>query len=172
MELVCSKHLILKGYEVQVEHKLENALICDICAEKGYGSLIVEVETGYIPPQHALDPSTYTLARIASKTIRYSNYAEKFALGVPTHYILRFPKTLTLPPRHRKMEEIESIKTLCDLYYQNPPIHLNEIKYARIHCVYIIDVDRTTVQEVDPETYITNSALLYSMNPQPRDGYS
>ena len=60
MELICSKHLILKGYDVRVEHQLENMLICDLCAEKGYGSLIVEVETGTFPlnmhcgPQHIL----------------------------------------------------------------------------------------------------------------------
>ena len=50
------------------------------------------------------------------------------------------------------------------MYYKNPPIHLNEIKYARIHCIYIIDVDQTRVKEVDPETYIKNSESFQSMN--------
>lgn len=154
MELVCAKQLILKGYRVQVERGLENVLICDLYAKKGYGSLIVEVETGYIPPKHALDPSAYTLARIASKIIRYSVHAEKFALGVPLHYILKFPKSFTIPPRYRKLEDVKSIKSLCDRYYQNPPILLEEMKYARIHCIYVIDVDQTRVHEVDPEAYI------------------
>ena len=154
MELVCSKQLILKGYDVQVERRLENKLVCDLYAEKGYGSLIVEVETGYIPPSHALDPSSYTLARIASKIIRYSACAERFALGVPPHYIVRYPKTLTVPPRCRKREKLKSIKRLCDKYYQNPPIRLNEIQYARIHGIYIIDVDHTRTQEVDPQAYL------------------
>jgi hypothetical protein len=166
MELICSQHLLLKGYDVQVEHQLENMLICDLYAEKGYGSLVVEVETGYIPPQHALGPSTYTLARLASKIIRYSIHAEKFALGVPTHYILRFPETLILPPRYRKLEDIKSVKNLCDMYYKKPPIHLDEVKYARIHCIYIIDVDQMKVEEVDPETYIKSCESFQSMNHQ------
>jgi len=153
MELVCAKHLIEKGYEVQVEHPLDEALTCDLFAVKGYGSLIVEIETGFIPPEHALDPSTYLAARIASKIIRYSSHAGKFALGMPPHYILQFPQALTRPPRERKPDELKKIKNLCDLYYQNPPVSLKETENARIHVIYIIDVDQASVQEVEPETY-------------------
>ncbi|MEM4733825.1 MAG: hypothetical protein QXD70_04780, partial [Candidatus Bathyarchaeia archaeon] len=47
MELVCAKHLILKGYEVQLEHRLSDILTCDLYSVKGYGNLIVEIETGF-----------------------------------------------------------------------------------------------------------------------------
>jgi len=153
MELVCAKHLIEKGYGVEVEHPLDGELTCDLFAVKGYGSLIVEIETGFIPPEHALDPSTYLAARIASKIIRYSGHAGKFALGIPPHYILQFPQTLTWPPRERKPDDLKKIKNLCDLYYQNPPVSLEEIEAARIHVIYIIDVDEASVQEVEPENY-------------------
>ena len=53
MELVCAKHLILKGYEVQLEYPLNEVLTCDLYSIKGYGNLIVEIETGFIPPEHA-----------------------------------------------------------------------------------------------------------------------
>jgi hypothetical protein len=76
MELVCAKHLILKGYDVDVERPLEDGLICDLYGVKGYGVLIVEVETGFVPPNHALDPATYCKARIASKITRYSNHSD------------------------------------------------------------------------------------------------
>jgi hypothetical protein len=122
MELVCAKYLILKGYEVQVEYALNEFLTCDLYSMKGYGNLIVEIETGFIPPEHALDPLTYTSARLASKIIRYSHYAGKFALGVPPHYILPFPRALAKPPRRRTRMEIEFIKKLCDMYYHNPPV--------------------------------------------------
>jgi len=153
MELVCAKHLVEKGYDVLIEHPLEGGLTCDLFAVKGYGSLIVEIETGFVPPEHALDPSTYISARIASKIIRYSSHAGKFALGIPPHYVLQFPLTFTQPPRERKPEESKAIKNLCDLHYQNPPVSLEEIKDARIHVVYIIDVDETAVREVEPEAY-------------------
>jgi len=153
MELVCAKHLVEKGYDVKVEHSLDDGLICDLYATKGYGSLIVEIETGFVPPEHALNPQTYIEARIASKIIRYSYHVGKFALGLPPHYLLQFPIVFTQPPRARKIKDLEAIKTLCDLYYQNPPVTLEEIKNARIHVIYIINVDGVTVREVEPEEY-------------------
>jgi hypothetical protein len=154
MELVCAKHLILKGYEVQLEHPLNEILTCDLYAIKGYGNLIVEIETGFIPPEYALCPLTYTSARLASKIIRYSSFAGKFALGMPPHYILPFPPALAKPPRRRTPEEIKAIKKLCDKYYQNPPVTEEEVCNARIQEIYIIDVDQVKVQEIDPEAYM------------------
>ncbi len=154
MELVCAKHLILKGYEVQLEYPLNEVLTCDLYSIKGYGNLIVEIETGFIPPEHALDPLTYTSARLASKIIRYSSFAGKFALGMPPHYILPFPRALAKPPRRRTPEEIKAVKKLCDRYYQNPPVTEEEICNARIQEIYTIDVDQAKVQEIDPEAYM------------------
>ena len=154
MELVCAKYLILKGYEVQLEYQLNDLLTCDLYSIKGYGNLIVEIETGFIPPEHALAPLTYTSARLASKIIRYNSFAGKFALGMPPHYILPFPRALAKPPRKRTPEEIDAIKKLCDKYYQNPPVTEEEIKNARIQEIYIIDVDQAKVREIDPETYM------------------
>lgn len=154
MELVSAKYLVEKDYEVQIEHPLEGGITCDLYATKGLGSLIVEVETGFVPPDHALDPSAYIAARIASKIVRYSNYAGKFALGVPPHYVLQFPSLFTVPPRERKPEDLWAIKSLCDLYYVNPPVTLKEVKDSRIHAVYVIDVDEAVVREVEPDVYV------------------
>ena len=154
MELVCAKHLILKGYEVQIEYPLNEILTCDLYSIKGYGNLVVEIETGFIPPDQALFPLSYISARLASKIIRYSSFAGKFALGMPPHYILPLPETLAKPPRKRTKEEINQIKKLCDKYYRNPPVTVEEIRNARIQDVYLIDVDRTRVQEIDPEAYV------------------
>jgi hypothetical protein len=154
MELVCAKFLILKGYDVELEYTLDRILICDLFSTKGYGNLIVEIETGYIPPEHAMDPLTYTAARLASKIVRYSSFAGRFALGVPPHYVLPLPAALAAPPRKRTLQDITQIKTLCDKYYNNPPVTEECIKNARIQAIYIIDVDRLTVREMDPEAYM------------------
>jgi hypothetical protein len=153
MELVCAKYLVEKDYDVLIEHPLNSGLICDLYATKGYGSLIVEIETGFVPPDHALDPSRYITARIASKIIRYSGHAGKFALGMPPHYVLQFPSVFAESPRDRKLEDMKEIKALCDSYYQNPPVTVEEVRNARIHVVYVIDVDETAVKEAEPETY-------------------
>lgn len=167
MELVCAKFLILKDYNVQLEYPLNEILICDLFATKGYSSLIVEIETGFIPPEHAMDPLTYTYSRIASKIIRYSSFATKFALGIPAHYILPLPGALALPPRKRTEQDIAQIKNLCDWYYQDPPVSEEGIRNACIHELHIIDVDRTRVQEMDPETYMNralNRGILFTMD--------
>lgn len=159
MEVVCAKHLILSGYYVELEYALNN-ISCDIYALKGLGSLIVEVETGYVPPEHATDPITYCKARVTSKIARYSNYAEKFAIATPPYYILWFPQALTKPPRCRSAGEIKEIKALCDLYYSNPPVSVEEIRNARLHAVYIIDVDKGVVKETDPNTYLERTCQI------------
>lgn len=157
MELVCAKYLIEKGFRVEVEYTL-NGVSCDIYAIKGLGTLIVEVETGFVPPEHALDPQRYLRARIASKIIRYSEYANKFCLATPPHYIMPIPRALLKPPRFRTDIEVEVLKDLCDLYYSKPPVTREEVKNARLHSIYIIDVDETAVVEVDVEAY-TEKAL-------------
>jgi hypothetical protein len=154
MELVCAKYLIRKGYEVRLEYPLNEILVCDLYSVKGYGNLIVEIETGFIPPEYALCPLTYTSARLASKIIRYSSFAGKFALGMPPHYILPFPRALAKPPKKRTPKEVKSIKKLCDGYYQNPPVTEEEIRNARIQDIYIIDVDHAETKEIDPEAYM------------------
>jgi hypothetical protein len=160
MELVCAKHLLLRGYEVDIERPIDG-LVCDLYGVKGLGSHIVEVETGFIPPSHALDPANYRKSRIASKIIRYGNHSDKFALGVPPYYLLQIPDILVKPPRGRTPEELKYLKTLCDLYYKNPPVNLEEIRNARIHTIYIIDVDEITIKEVDPVTYLKKRQNLW-----------
>ncbi|MEM2246994.1 MAG: hypothetical protein QXS51_03940 [Thermoproteota archaeon] len=153
MELVCAKHLMLKGYDVDVEHDLGGGLVCDVYAVRGDGTLAVEVETGFVPPDNALDPEQYCRARVASKITRYSVKVDKFGLGIPPYYILQIPPVLAKPPRFRTIGEIEEVKRLCDLYYKNPPVSMDEVKNARLHTVYVIDVASDVVSEVDPEFY-------------------
>jgi hypothetical protein len=153
MELLCARHLLLKGYQVSLEQPVGEILVCDLFGVKGDGRTIVEVETGYTPPSHALDPQTYNRARVASKIARYSVYCDKFALGVPPFHLLDIPRLFTKPPRDRDPEDVGRVKKLCDLYYSNPPITSENITAARLHSLYIIDVDPHVVREIDPEGY-------------------
>jgi hypothetical protein len=159
MELVCAKYLVLAGYYVDLERTLDG-LSCDVYATKGLGAMIIEVETGFVPPEHALNPSTYIKARIASKITRYSGFAEKFGLAVPPHYVMPVPQVLVEPPRSRRNDGVMAVKKLCDMYYSNPPVSLEEIRNARIHTIYILDVDNGTVKETEPTTYMEKAKHL------------
>lgn len=154
MELVCARHLIRYGYAVDVERQLNDILICDIYATKGEGEAILEIETGFIPPEHALDPLSYYSARVASKIARYSKFANQFVLATPPVSVLPIPKIFRRPPRDRSRDDIKKVKELCDRYYRNPPISFSEILNSRLHIIYIINVDEGKVTEMDVESYV------------------
>lgn len=165
MELVCAKHLIRDGYSVDVEKQLTNILVCDVFATKGDGSAIVEIETGFIPPEHALDPLAYYAARIASKIARYSKHANKFILATPPVSVLPIPSIFRIPPRDRQPKEVQGLKKFCDKYYSNPPVAEDDILNAHLHVVYIINIDAGRVVEMDIDSYFENmgDALMRGM---------
>ncbi len=153
LELVCARSLVKQGYDVKVEHRLDSVLVCDVLGTRGDGRLIVEIETGFIPPEAALKPSAYARKRIASKIARYSKHAGKFALGTTPSYLLDLPDFFAKPPRKRTRAEAAQIKGLTDVTYNRPEISMDDLMQARVHMVFLIDVDSASVQEVDPETY-------------------
>lgn len=153
MEVICAGHMIKLGYEVDVEKYLGNSLVCDVYGEKGGGTHIVEIETGFAPPESALDPHRYLRARAVSKVARYSKYADKFSLATPRYNILELPETLLKPPRIRQHSEIEALKKLCDIYYSRPPIQVEELMNCRIHSIIILNIDELEMTEYSPENY-------------------
>jgi len=153
MEVLCAAHMARFGYEVDVERYLGEGLVCDVYGVKGGGAHIVEVETGFSPPEAALDPQRYLRARVVSKTARYSRYADKFSLATPRYNILEIPAALLKPPRLRSEHEIRQLKALCDLYYSRPPISEEELRNCRIHSVIILNIDDLEMLEVSAEEY-------------------
>lgn len=153
MEMICAAYLVLRGYSVDVERTLSDLLVCDVYGVKGEGVVIVEVETGFTPPDHALDPLMYLQARIVSKVARYSLFANKFCLATPRHNILEIPAELLKPPRFREEQELNKLKILCDKYYSNPPITYDELKRCRLHSVFILNIDDFEVNELSPDQY-------------------
>ena len=154
LELICAANLIANGYHVEVEKKVSDVLVCDLFAKKGDGDTILEIETGFTPPDHALDTNDYLTARIMSKISRYSKYCAKFSLATPVTGIIPIPKIFLLPPTARKKEAIKKVQDLCDRYYKNPPINYDDILNARLHSIYLINVDKKFAKALDPQGYV------------------
>ncbi|MGB9003411.1 MAG: hypothetical protein WCC52_06380 [Nitrosotalea sp.] len=154
LEIICASNLIAQGYSVDIEKHLSDILVCDVFATKGDGTFIMEIETGFTPPDHALDTIDYYVARIASKIARYSQFCSKFALATPVVGILPIPKIFLKPPSKRTVDEIQKMKELCDRFYKNPPIEMNDILNARLHSVYLINIDKCFAKQLDPYTYL------------------
>ncbi len=160
LELICASNLIARGYTVDVEKKLSEILVCDIFAKKGDGSTIIEIETGFTPPDHALDTIDYYAARIMSKIARYSQFCSKFSLATPVIGLLPIPKLFLIPPNARKEAEINKVKKLCDRFYKNPPIKSDDILNAHLHSIYLINIDKSFAKEIDPTSYLELTGKL------------
>jgi len=154
LELVCAAELIANGYAVEAEKEISDILVCDLFAQKGDGDTIIEIETGFTPPDHAMDTIDYSTARIMSKIARYSKYCSKFSLATPVTGIIPIPKIFLIPPNARKKEDIKKVQDLCDRYYKNPPINYDDILNARLHSIYLINVDKNFAKALDPHGYV------------------
>ena len=154
LELICAAELISHGFSVDVEKSISDVLVCDLFGKKNDGTAIIEIETGFTPPEHALDTVDYYAARIVSKIARYSKHCGKFSLSTPVVNILPISDIFLLPPNARKVDEIKKLKKLCDRFYKNPQIKLEDIQNAHIHSVYLINTDKGFAKEMDPEMYL------------------
>ena len=128
LELICASELIAHGYFVDVEKSVSRLLRCDLFGKKGSGSCIIEIETGFTPPEHALDTVDYYAARIVSKIARYSQYCGKFSLATPVVNVLPISKMFILPPNARKKDDVVRLKNLCDRFYKNLKLNLKIYK--------------------------------------------
>ena len=164
LELICAAELISHGFSVDVEKSVSNILVCDLFGKKGDETSIIEIETGFTPPEHALDTVDYYVARIVSKIARYSKYCGKFSLATPVVNILPISDIFLLPPNVRKPEDVMKLKKLCDRFYKNPQIKLEDIQNAHIHSIYLINTDKGFAKEMDPETYLQLTKQLMSQS--------
>jgi hypothetical protein len=177
IELICAKHLIECGYQVTVEWLIDGGqLVADLFAVRPEGggdanvpnskamnfntcpegaeTLLVEAETGFVPPSAALSPSRYRQARIAAKIARYSGHSEKFALATPNYHILQVPQVLLRPPEMRDKKELQILKALVDEYYSATPIPIESLKKSELDSIYIVNVDDARVRQIAPHRYL------------------
>ena len=164
LELICASELIAHGYFVDVEKSVSKLLRCDLFGTKFDSTSIVEIETGFTPPEHALDTVDYYAARIVTKIARYSQHCGKFSLATPVVNVLPISELFLLPPSARKNEDVVNLKKLCDRFYKNPTIKFEDIQHAHIHSIYLINTDKGFAKELDPKSYIqiTKDLIMYS----------
>ncbi len=153
LELICAANLVSRGYAVDVEKQLTSSLVCDIYAKKDEHTTIIEIETGFTPPEHALDTIDYYVSRIVSKIARYSKFCDEFSLATPVIGVLPFHRVFLNPPSLRSENEVKKIKAGCDRFYKNPPIEFGDILNAKLNSIYLINIDKDFAKEIDPVSY-------------------
>ena len=154
LEIICASELIRHGYLVNVEERLSDILVCDIFATKGGGRVIIEIETGFTPPAHALNTVDYYAARIMSKIARYSKHCSKFCLATPVVGLLPIPSIFLIPPLARNPNDVKKNQAFCNRFYKHPPIEFDSILNAHLHSIYLINTDKVFAKELDPQNYV------------------
>lgn len=59
---------------------------------------------------------------------------------------------------------MQQLKLLCDKYYDNPPISVDEILNGRVHMIYIINIDEAKVIEMDVDSYLELNNNMISIS--------
>lgn len=154
LEIICASELIRDGYVVNVEERLSDILVCDIFATKGDGSVIIEIETGFTPPAHALNTVDYYAVRIMSKIARYSKHCSKFCLATPVVGLLPIPSIFLISPLARNPNDVKKNQVFCNRFYKNPPIEFDSILNAHLHSIYLINTDKVFAKQLDPQNYV------------------
>lgn len=150
MEILVASHLLREGFEdVDVESSV-NGVVADVIAYKNGERTIVEIETGFTPAEHSIDPIDYLKARIASKIARYSIYSDHFILAYPVYYMPPIPPTLLKDPLERDVDELIRLMELINSYYTNPPIEITDLARARVDGIYILNIDRHKIYSLHP----------------------
>ncbi len=178
MQVLCAKNLIEQGYKTKVEYPLDGGkLIADILAIRDRSTsspvairdkwiseqhnlpedketLVVEVETGFVPPKAALYPVRYRQTRITAKIARYSGHSHSFALATPSFHVLQIPSLLLKKPELRDMSQLQQLKEICDIDYKSPPVLYETLASAILDSIYIVNVDQADVAQVTPLQYL------------------
>ena len=177
IEIICARHLIECGYQVTAEWLIDGGqLVADLYAIRpedssdestssnrvsdfssspdGAETLLVECETGFVPPSAALAPSRYRQARIAAKIARYSGHSERFGLATPSYHILQVPQALLRPPEMREKQELQALKAIVDEYYSAIPISMESLEKSELDVIYIVNVDNAQIRQVAPHRYL------------------
>ena len=151
LQLILSGYLLSKGFRVYVEVEVQGGVM-DIYAIKGK-DIGIEVETGYVPPNNAIDPEEFLMGRLSLKTVKYSNIVSEFYIAVPSFYIPPIPRELLLDPNERSEEEVRNIMRLIRKYSKTPDITINDVKTSKINGIITINTKDMKINIIDNKNF-------------------
>ncbi len=133
-------YLYKRGYDIQVEKLLGRGLRADIYGEAPWGSVIVEVETGFVPHNFILYGEAYIKARTSYKILNYSSLAEEFYIAIPasTNPAILLPRWVLKEPARRGPEDLAEARRLLESFYPGHHNLADNIWEARLDGIYTV----------------------------------
>ncbi len=167
LQFIVALDLHRRGFDVSVEEPVDGGFKADVYAEGPAGRVIVEVETGYVPPDRILDLEEFLEAKIAFKAIAYSAYTDLFIVATPSHINMFIPRELLKPMEHRDVEDVMSIRELALRYDRSRALRvLWRAHLSRVDGVAYINVSNQKVYYVIPlNPQSTSKVHILNCNP-------
>jgi len=116
LQFLVALDLHRRGFDVSVEEPVDGGFKADVYAESPMGRVIVEVETGYVPPDRMYELEGFLEAKIAFKAVAYSAYTDLFIVATPSHMSLSIPGELLKPIESRDVRDVIAIRELALRY--------------------------------------------------------
>ncbi|MEM0365577.1 MAG: hypothetical protein QXR02_01440 [Acidilobaceae archaeon] len=149
LQLIVAIDLHLRGFDVRVEEELPTGFKADVYAESPCCSVIVEVETGYIPQEWILRLEDFIASRVAFKAVAYSIDSDIFILAIPSHLRLLIPNPLLKPIEERDELDISMIRAMVTRYNRNQATRIGwRAQLARIDAIGYINVEEAIVEYI------------------------
>jgi hypothetical protein len=116
LQFLVALDLHRRGFDVSVEEPVDGGFKADVYAEGPTGRVIVEIETGYVPPDRMYELEGFLEAKVAFKAVAYSFYTDLFVVATPSHMSLSIPEELLKPIESRSVEDVIAIRELALRY--------------------------------------------------------
>ncbi len=117
VQVIVAQRLSEQGFVVSLEHEIDRVHVADVLAYNDTKSLIVEVETGYLPPMFISCAEDYIEAKLALKALKYSCSVDEFYIAMPSYMRLPIPRALTGQLRNR--DELERLSHKVAAFFGN-----------------------------------------------------
>lgn len=116
LQFIVALDLYRRGFDVSVEEHIDGGFKADVFAESPQGSIVVEVETGYVPVDKIRFLEEFLEAKVAFKAVAYSVYADLFIIATPSHVRLLVTPELVKPVGERDILDVMVIRELALKY--------------------------------------------------------
>ncbi len=163
LQFIIASYLYKKGYDVTVEAGIGRNLKADVFGEAPWGSLIVEVETGFIPRHYMLHGASYIKARVVYKLLAYAPLADEFAIAVPFNMDLANILPFEIITDPTSATAARSASTILSRFFPSRYKDLlNNIDRASLSKIYRIHIEdmNVAVEEVNPQSLYPRPSIV------------
>ena len=135
------------GFDARLEHCVDGVHYADVYAADREVSVIVEVETGYVPPMFIGSAEEYMLARAIVKTVKYACLADYFYIATPSYVRPPIPDVIV---GHVDEAGVETASALVGRFFGERWAEetLSRLRDCRLSGLMLVNVSRRKVSVV------------------------